>query len=92
MSEIIEAQRIQIGALLKKFREDRGITTYQMEKKGVRHSQMLAVEKGETSYTVDTLFKYLVAADMLLFFQTKEGRSLEEAIEEMQGFYDSKKK
>jgi len=49
----------QLGLLLRAMRNRRGFSTTKMEKAGMRFEILDAIEKGSTSYTIDSLLKYM---------------------------------
>lgn len=58
--EQTQSHRQALGAKLKEAREAAGITTYQVTKAaGLRFEAIQSIEKGDKSYTVDSLLVYL---------------------------------
>lgn len=47
----------EIGQILSKARKDKGVSYYALEKLGLRQNVVKAIERGETSYTIDSLLK-----------------------------------
>ena len=73
------AYREVVGERLRELRLTRGMSKYQVAKKGgIRIDQVEAVESGSYNYTVDALFGYICGAELFLFFETKEKGGIDE--------------
>jgi hypothetical protein len=70
---MIEKNRKQLGRLLVKLREEKGLTRYELWQKTTRdgmpvHSKTLGdIEEGRKNYTIDSLLKYIYCAGIDLF-------------------------
>lgn len=53
----------ELGNQIEKLRKKCGVSTYELEKKGVHPSLPKTIEKGEKGYSIDSLIKYLKAID-----------------------------
>ena len=49
----------KIGKKLNQLRKDKEISTYQMEKAGLRTEIRLSIENGSANYTIDSLLRYM---------------------------------
>jgi transcriptional regulator with XRE-family HTH domain len=56
----------QLGKEIKALREQRGISTYVLEQKGIHNALPGTIEGGKKGYTIDSLFKYLEAVGLEL--------------------------
>ncbi len=71
-NNLIPSVREVIGENLKKFRESKQITIYRLiNETGLSRQQLNAIEKGETSYTIDSFIKYISALNLYIFFGEK---------------------
>lgn len=57
----------ELGRKIKALRKKCGVSTYDLEKKGIHPSQPSTIEKGQKGYSVDSLIKYLNAIDEDIF-------------------------
>ena len=55
--------RQNIGKQIEALRKSRGVSTYDLEKKGIHPSLPTTIERGHKGYTIDSLIKYLHAID-----------------------------
>lgn len=53
----------QLGKQIEALRKECGVSTYELEQKGIHPSLPGTIEKGKKGYTVDSLIKYLNAID-----------------------------
>ena len=53
----------ELGKQIEALRKECGVSTYDLEKKGIHPSLPSTIEKGKKGYTIDTLIKYLKAID-----------------------------
>lgn len=51
----------QIGKHIEILRKELGVSTYDLEKKGIHPSLPSTIEKGQKGYSIDSLIKYLNA-------------------------------
>jgi transcriptional regulator with XRE-family HTH domain len=51
--------KAELGKQIKALRQKKGLSTYDMEQKGLHSSLPSTIEGGNKGYTIDTLFKYL---------------------------------
>lgn len=47
----------EIGQILSKARRDKNLSYYSLDKMGLKQNVVKAIERGETSYTIDSLLK-----------------------------------
>lgn len=65
----------ELGKQIEALRKECGVSTYQLEKKGIHPSLPATIEKGLKGYTMDSLIKYLKAIDEDIFLSVgKEKR------------------
>lgn len=57
----------ELGKQIEALRKECGVSTYELEKKGIHPSLPGTIEKGKKGYTIDILFKYLYAIDEDIF-------------------------
>lgn len=57
----------ELGKQIEALRKECGVSTYELEKKGIHPSLPATIEKGEKGYAIDTLIKYLNAIDEDIF-------------------------
>jgi len=53
--------KIEIGKQIETLRKELGVSTYDLEQKGIHPSLPSTIEKGVKGYSIDSLFKYLNA-------------------------------
>jgi len=58
----------ELGKKIKALRKELGVSTYELEKRGIHPSLPTTIERGEKGYTIDTLIKYLNAIDDRIVF------------------------
>lgn len=51
----------ELGKQIETLRKELGVSTYDLEKKGIHPSLPSTIEKGEKGYSIDSLIKYLNA-------------------------------
>ena len=51
----------EIGKQIETLRKECGVSTYELEQKGIHPSLPGTIEKGQKGYSVDSLIKYLEA-------------------------------
>jgi transcriptional regulator with XRE-family HTH domain len=56
----------KLGKEIKALRKKRGISTYEIEQKGIHNALPGTIEGGKKGYTIDSLFKYLEAVGLEL--------------------------
>lgn len=67
-----ESAREVLGNFLKQNREEQGISMYRVcEDTGMRVETLKAIESGAKSYNIDSLFSYLEATNLYVFFSQK---------------------
>jgi transcriptional regulator with XRE-family HTH domain len=64
--------RVELGRILAKLREANGISRYSIYKKGLQYRQINTIERGDSSYTIDLLLKYIEYAEIKTVFFKKE--------------------
>ena len=57
---IIEMKQ-EIGKQIEALRKELGVSTYDLEQKGIHPSLPSTIEKGQKGYSIDSLIKYLKA-------------------------------
>lgn len=77
--KVILAYRNRTGSFFRECRERRGITTYQLEKVGVKN--YLEIENGSTNYTIDSMIKYLHAIGVKHWFSELSEENYEKSQE-----------
>lgn len=67
----------ELGKQIETLRKECGVSTYQLEKKGIHPSLPSTIEKGQKGYSIDSLIKYLNAIDEDIFLRVvkKENRN-----------------
>lgn len=51
----------ELGKQIEALRKELGVSTYDLEQKGIHPSLPSTIEKGQKGYSIDSLFKYLNA-------------------------------
>ena len=64
----------ELGKRIEALRKECGVSTYELEKKGIHPSLPATIEKGQKGYSIDSLIKYLNAInqDIVIVFEIKE--------------------
>ncbi len=75
--EIQRDTRQLMGKHLKKLRLKKQISTYQMQKSGVRHETMTAIESGDSNYSMDGFLAYVTAIDCYFYLADKYEKHLD---------------
>jgi hypothetical protein len=57
----------ELGKKIETLRKECGVSTYELEQKGIHPSLPATIEKGKKGYTIDSLIKYLNAIDEDIF-------------------------
>jgi DnaJ-class molecular chaperone len=57
----------EIGKQIEALRKECGVSTYELEQKGIHPSLPATIEKGQKGYSMDSLIKYLNAIDEDIF-------------------------
>ncbi len=57
----------ELGKKIEALRKECGVSTYELEKKGIHPSLPATIEKGQKGYTIDSLLNYLNAIDEDIF-------------------------
>ncbi len=68
----------KLGKKIEALRKECGVSTYELEQKGIHPSLPSTIEKGKKGYTIDSLIKYLNAIneDIFLSVGKKEKKKL----------------
>lgn len=66
-TEIQETIKERLGKQIETVRKECGISTYELEQKGIHPSLPATIEKGQKGYSMDSLIKYLNAIDEDIF-------------------------
>lgn len=68
----------ELGKQIETLRKECGVSTYELEQKGIHPSLPATIEKGKKGYSIDTLIKYLNAIDEDIFLSVgKIGHNVE---------------
>lgn len=59
----------EIGKKIETLRKECGVSTYELEQKGIHSSLPATIEKGKKGYSMDSLIKYLNAIDEDIFLR-----------------------
>ena len=62
----------EIGKQIETLRKECGVSTYELEQKGIHPSLPATIEKGKKGYSIDSLIKYLNAIDDNLELRVRE--------------------
>ena len=62
----------ELGKQVEAIRKECGVSTYELEKKGIHPSLPSKIEKGRNGYSIDSLIKYLNAIDVNIFLSVKK--------------------
>ncbi len=62
----------ELGKQIETLRKERGVSTYELEQKGIHPNLPKTIEGGERGYSIDSLVKYLNAIDDTLFLSVGE--------------------
>ena len=57
----------QLGKQIEALRKECGVSTYELEQKGIHPALPATIEKGQKGYTMDSLIKYLKAINEDIF-------------------------
>ena len=57
----------ELGKQIEALRKECGVSTYELEQKGIHPSLFATIEKGQKGYSIDSLIKYLKAIDEDVF-------------------------
>ena len=69
----IENYRKFIGEKLSEFNRSRKITRAELHRRSeISQQTIIDIEQGNTSYTIDTFIKYIIASELYIFFGTKD--------------------
>lgn len=66
-----------LGKQIETLRKDRGVSTYELERKGIHPNLPKTIEGGEKGYSIDSLVKYLNAIDETLELRVGERKEKE---------------
>lgn len=59
--------KTKLGKKIEALRKECGVSTYELEQKGIHPSLPSTIEKGQKGYSIDSLLKYLNAIDEDIF-------------------------
>ena len=64
----------ELGKKIEALRKECGVSTYELEQKGIHPSLPSTIEKGQKGYSIDNLFKYMkeIGEDVFLSVGKKE--------------------
>lgn len=65
--EVTDTFKEKLGKQIEALRKECGVSTYDLEKKGIHPSLPTTIEKGQKGYSMDSLIKYLNAIDEDIF-------------------------
>ena len=66
----------KLGKQIEALRKERGVSTYELEQKGIHPSLPATIEKGQKGYSIDSLIKYLHAIDEDLYLSVSNSLPL----------------
>ena len=68
--------KIELGREIKAIREERGVSTYELQQKGIHPTMCNNIEQGK-GYTIDSMEKYLraIGDDLVLRVGKKMGKT-----------------
>lgn len=71
--------KVQLGKQIQSLRKQCGVSTYELEQKGIHPNLPKTIEGGEKGYSIDSLVKYLNAIDetLILSVGKKEKKKIE---------------
>ncbi len=62
----------EFGKQIETLRKECGVSTYELEQKGIHPSLPATIEKGQKGYAMDSLIKYLNAIDEDVFLSVEK--------------------
>ena len=65
----------ELGKQIEALRKECGVSTYELEQKGIHPSLPATIEKGQKGYSMDSLIKYLDTIDQDIFLSVEKKRS-----------------
>ena len=65
----------ELGKKIETLRKDCGVSTYELEQKGIHPSLPATIEKGQKGYSIHSLIKYLNAIDEDIFLSVEKKKS-----------------
>ncbi len=65
--EMQETVKERLGKQIENLRKECGVSTYELEQRGIHPSLPATIEKGQKGYSIDSLIKYLNAIDEDIF-------------------------
>ena len=68
----MQVDKIIIGKQIETLRKELGVSTYDLEQKGIHSSLPSAIEKGKRGYSIDSLIKDLSAIDETLILRVEK--------------------
>jgi hypothetical protein len=71
----------ELGKQIETLRKERGVSTYQLEQRGINSHLSGTIEKGLKGYTIDSLIKYLEAIDKKLILRVEEKKDKKHMID-----------
>lgn len=75
--KISKIARQKIGLYLRDIRKHKGLSAYKIAQlTGLTENQIASIEKGLTSYTIDSFLSYVQALDCYFFLANKDGEHL----------------
>ena len=77
----------ELGKQIETLRKECGVSTYELEQKGIHPSLPATIEKGQKGYSMDSLIKYLdtIDQDIFLSVEKKEKPISKTKIKRMRG-------
>ena len=64
----------ELGKQIEALRKECGVSTYELEQKGIHPSLPATIEKGQKGYSMDSLIKYLDTIDQDIFLSVEKKR------------------
>lgn len=62
----------ELGKQIETLRKECGVSTYELEQKGIHPSLPATIEKGQKGYSMDSLIKYLDTIDQDIFLSVEK--------------------
>lgn len=64
----------ELGKQIEALRKECGVSTYELEHKGIHPSLPATIEKGQKGYSIDSLIKYLNAINKDIFLSVVKNK------------------
>ena len=67
----------ELGKQIEALRKECGVSTYELEQKGIHPSLPATIEKGQKGYSMDSLIKYLDTIDQDIFLSVEKKEKMD---------------